>query len=187
MQSFQLALGFMSPLRRRVCLAVFCVVAVGASACSGDSSDDSAAETTAPPPTTETTLPPPSDTPKEGPVTIANQVDFNFRPVTGTFEVTEGADILGCSSGSFADAGTPTDGIQRVYTCDSGPNDGSFTASFNFLAEELTVSDSGTWSISEGSDDFVGLQGGGDWSIVYATDDSDIGVGEWTGDISYTS
>ena len=128
------------------------------------------------------------DTPKEGPVTIENQVDFSFRPVAGTFEVTEGADVLGCSSGPFVDAGSPTDGIQRVYTCDSGSNEGSFTSTFNFAADASTpTSDNGTWSIVEGSDDFAGLQGSGDWSIVYEETGPDVGVGTWTGDINYTS
>jgi len=128
------------------------------------------------------------DTSREGPVTIVNQVDFSFRPVAGTFEVTEGADVLGCSSGAFVDAGSPTDGIQRVYTCDTGSNEGSFTSTFNFSADGSTpLSDSGTWTVVEGSDDFVGLQGAGDWSIVYPTSGPDIGVGTWTGDITYTS
>ena len=127
------------------------------------------------------------DTPKEGPVTIENQVDFSFRPVAGTFVVTEGADVLGCSSGAFVDSGSPDTGIERVYTCESGSNEGSFTTSFNFEAEELEESDNGTWTVVEGSDDFVDLQGGGDWSIVYPTDGPDIGVGTWTGDIKYTS
>jgi hypothetical protein len=128
------------------------------------------------------------DTPKEGPVTFVNQVDFSFRPVAGTFEVTEGADVLGCSSGAFVDAGSPDTGIERVYTCDSGSNEGSFTSTFNFDAREPeTISDNGTWSIVEGSDDFAGLQGSGDWSIVYEQTGPDLGVGTWTGDINYTS
>ena len=128
------------------------------------------------------------DTPKEGPVTFVNQVDFSFRPVAGTFEVTEGADVLGCSSGAFVDAGSPDTGIQRVYTCDSGSNEGSFTSTFNFDAREPdTISDNGTWSIVEGSDDFADLQGSGDWSIVYEETGPDLGVGTWTGGINYTS
>jgi hypothetical protein len=127
------------------------------------------------------------DTPKEGPVTMVNAVDFASRPVTGTFEVTEGADVLECSAGTFVDSGSPNEGIQRVYTCDSGSNVGSFTASFNFEAEEFELSDNGTWSVVEGSDDFVDLQGSGDWSIVYEATGPDVGVGTWTGDINYTS
>jgi hypothetical protein len=128
-----------------------------------------------------------SDEPAAGPVTIENEVDFSFRPVAGTFEVTEGADVLGCSSGTFVDAGSPNEGIQRAYTCDSGSNEGSFTASFNFAANEFEESDNGTWTVVEGSDDFVDLQGSGDWSIVYEATGPDVGVGTWTGDINYSS
>ena len=133
-----------------------------------------------------------SDEPAAGPVTFENEVDFSFRPVAGTFEVTEGADVLGCSSGTFVDSGSPDDGIERVYTCDSGSNEGSFTASFNFEPNPDTTGDNGTWTVVEGSDDFVGLQGSGDWSIVYPTPDerislSGVGAGTWTGDINYTS
>ena len=130
-----------------------------------------------------------SDEPAAGPVTFETEVDFSFRPVTGTFEVTEGADVLGCSSGAFVDSGTPTDGIQRVFTCDSGSSEGSFTTSFNFDTTGLSNNDSdnGTWSVVEGSDDFDGLQGSGDWSIVYDQTGGGGGVGTWTGDINYTS
>jgi hypothetical protein len=85
-----------------------------------------------------------NDTPKEGPVTIVTQVDFSSRPVTGTFEVTEGADVLGCSSGAFVDGGSPTDGVQRVMACDSGSNEGSFTVTLTFEAVAFEVSDNGT-------------------------------------------
>jgi hypothetical protein len=128
-----------------------------------------------------------SDEPAAGPVTIGNEVDFSSRPVAGTFEVTEGADILGCYSGTFVDSGSPNEGIQRAYTCDSGSNEGSFTTSFNFEAEEFEESDNGTWTVVEGSDDFVDLQGSGDWTIVYEATGPDVGVGTWTGDINYTS
>ena len=138
--------------------------------------------------TTEDTPQETTDDPEmEGPVTIETQVDFEFRPVAGTFEVTEGADIIGCSTGSFVDAGSPTEGVRRVYTCESGSNEGSFSASLSFLAEANTVSDSGTWTIEEGSDAFVDLQGDGDFSIVYETDGPNIGEETWTGKVSYTS
>jgi hypothetical protein len=133
-----------------------------------------------------------SDEPVAGPVTIENEVDFSSPPVSGTFEVTEGGDVLGCSSGTFVDSGTPDSGIERVYACDSGSNEGSFAASFIFDANPDTTGDNGTWTVVEGSDEFVGLQGSGDWSIVYPTPDErsslhGIGVGTWTGDINYTS
>jgi hypothetical protein len=127
------------------------------------------------------------DEPASGPVTFETELDFSFRPVTGTFEVTEGADVLGCTSGTFVDSGSPDEGVERVYTCDSGSNEGSFTATFNFEANKFEESDNGTWTVVEGSDDFVGLQGSGDWSIVYEATGPNIGVGAWTGDINYTS
>jgi len=48
----------------------------------------------------------------------------------------------------------------------------------------------------EGSGDFVGLEGGGDWSVIFATPtgdesfvtgDENVGVETMTGDIKYTS
>ena len=117
---------------------------------------------------------------------IESRVDFTYRPVTGTFAVTEGANTLGCSSGSFQDSGSPREGIESVYTCEDGSSGGSFTADVTFLAPADTESDRGTWIITEGTGAFAGLQGGGDWSIVY-TDDPNLGLGTWTGEISYGS
>lgn len=173
-------------------LGVFFAFASVASACGddddgGDSAEGTAAEaegdTTTEDAPDETT----DDILVEGPVTIVNRVDFEFRPVVGTFEVTEGADIAGCSTGSFVDSGSPTEGVQRVYTCEAGSNEGSFTASLSFLAEANTVSDSGTWTIVEGSDAFVDLQGDGDFSVVYEIDGPNIGEDTWTGEVNYTS
>lgn len=126
-----------------------------------------------------------SSEPAAGPVTIENVVRFGSQGVSGPFEVTEGADVLGCSSGTFVDSGTPDSGIERVYTCDSGSNEGSFTTGFTFDAF-TDEGENGTWSVVEGSDDFVGLQGSGDWFIVYPTN-PDVGMGTWTGDINFTS
>jgi hypothetical protein len=87
------------------------------------------------------------------------------------------------------ESGSSDTGIERVYTCDSGSNEGSFAASFNFDTTGLSNNDSdnGTWSVVEGSDDFDGLQGSGDWSIVYDQTGGGSGVGTWTADINYTS
>ena len=128
------------------------------------------------------------DTPTEGPVTIVAQVDFDGRPVVGTFEVTEGADVLQCSSGTFEDEFLSQDNILRVFTCESGSNEGTFTATLAITSESTPESpvDNGTWSFVEGSDDFVGLQGSGEWSVVYSPDGPE-GVDTWTGDINYTS
>jgi hypothetical protein len=128
------------------------------------------------------------DTPTEGPVTIVTQIDFSEAPIHGTFEVTEGADVLQCSSGTFEDEFVTEGNFLKVFTCDSGSNEGTFTANFNVSsgAAPDSLVDSGTWSVAEGSDDFVGLQGSGEWSVVY-NPDAPEGVETWTGDINYTS
>jgi hypothetical protein len=93
-----------------------------------------------------------------------------------------------CSSGTFEDEFLSQDNILRVFTCESGSNEGTFTATFAITSESTPESlvDNGTWSFVEGSDDFVGLQGSGEWSVVYSPDGPE-GVDTWTGDINYTS
>jgi hypothetical protein len=107
--------------------------------------------------------------PAEGPVIIETEADFSIRPVVGTFEVTEGADVLGCSGGTFVDEFIAEDSVLKVMTCTSGSNDGTFTADFD---------PNGGWSIVEPGGDFVGLQGSGEFAQV---DDGET----FTGDIEY--
>ena len=186
-------------MRMRIFVAIVMAVSLTAAGCSSDSDDapevseattpSNPATTVASGPTTPsvaatTTTPVVVDADR---VTFETEIDFSTRPVTGTFEVTEGADVLGCSSGTFVDSGSPNDGVQRVMTCDSGPNEGSYTVALSFEANAGTVSDNGTWSVVEGSDDFDDLQGRGEWSIVYDQTGGGSGAGTWTGDINYTS
>lgn len=128
------------------------------------------------------------DTPTEGPVTIVTQVDTSDQPVVGTFEVTEGADVLRCSSGTFEDELVAPRNLLKVFTCESGSNEGTFTASFNLTSQSVPGSlvANGPWSVVEGSEDFDGLQGSGEWSVVYDPDVPE-GVETWTGNINYTS
>jgi hypothetical protein len=126
------------------------------------------------------------DAPAEGPLTIETATDFTARPVVGTFEVTEGADTLGCSSGTFVDEFVSEDNISKVMTCDDGPNEGSFTAAYTLEGEDAGPGDdNGAWSIAESSGDFVGLEGAGDFSVAYSS--TGHGVETFTGDIEYTS
>jgi len=130
-------------------------------------------------------------TPTAGPVTIEAQVDFTAQPIVGTFEVTEGADILGCSSGTFVDESVDefesSFKVNRVMTCDAGSSDGTLTAVLScsgaFFTCEEDGSWSGPWSVVEASGDFDGLQGAGDWSLV--VDNEAQGADTWTGDIEY--
>ncbi len=114
-----------------------------------------------------------------GPVTIETEIDFSGSTPHGTFKVTVGADVLGCSSGTFVDMpGTP-DKTNKVMTCESGSNAGTFTILFDPPGGL-------DWSVLESSDDFAGLQGGGDFS--WALDqDTPSGEETLTGDIEYTS
>lgn len=84
-------------------------------------------------------------------------IETDLAPLQGgTFEVTEGADALGCSSGT-ADAGTieprgdGLDSITKTLTCDSGPNTGTFT--IVFLPDTPPGGDQqqGPWEITAGT------------------------------------
>jgi len=96
-----------------------------------------------------------STTPSSGPVTIVQSLDVSQEPIEGTFEVTEGADVLGCSEGTFVDDPGVT-AIGRIMTC-SDPGAGTFTYTFD-------PGGSDTWEVIDATGDFSGLTGGGDWS-----------------------
>lgn len=165
-------------MRRGVMMVLMAVLVLAA--CAGDDSGDVDTSTSG----AEAA----DDTPTAGPVTIVTQADFSDRPVVGSFEVTVGADLLGCSNGTFVDDFVARDDIKKVMTCDSGSNEGIFTLVFALNGPDAGPGDeNGPWSVVEGSGGFVGLQGSGDWSMVEATDGSDQGVETLTGDIEYTS
>ena len=120
-----------------------------------------------------------SDEPASGPITIEAKLDVSARPIAGKFEVTEGADVLGCSAGKFVDDPSG-DELKRVMTC-SGPNTGTFTHSFDPLGYDTGPGEqNGPWRIVDATADFTGLQGGGDWWGIGTTETI-------TGDIEYTS
>ena len=123
------------------------------------------------------------DTPTAGPVTIETKADVSAGTLQGTFEVTVGADVLGCSSGTFVDIGGAT-GIDKVMTCESGSNAGTFTIVFHPVGPDFQ---NGPWSVLESSDDFAGLQGEGDYSVVDDPDGIHAALETLTGDIEYTS
>ena len=119
------------------------------------------------------------DTPTAGPVTIETDIDRSASPINGTFEVTDGADVIGCSSGTVVQMQSETFGARDyVMTCESGSNTGTFTIVSG-------AGDSFNWSVLESSDDFAGLLGRG----VFAFDlPSPTTLTEtFTGAIEYTS
>ncbi len=128
-----------------------------------------------------------------GPVTIVVNVDFSGRPVVGTFEVTEGADILGCSTGTFEDTfDEATRDVSKLMTC-SGPDTGTFTILFDPDGYDTGAGEhAGPWSILDGSADFAGLQGEGDYlhphdPPIERPDGPDSSVDIYTGVIEHTS
>ena len=119
------------------------------------------------------------DTPTTGPVTIETDIDRSASPINGTFEVTVGADVLGCSSGTVVQMQSETFGKRdNVMTWESGPNTGTFTIGEG--SEDLD-----DWSVLESSDDFTGLQGEGLYTLDLPSPTT-LTV-TYTGDIEYTS
>lgn len=99
--------------------------------------------------------------PTQGSVAITTHIDFTTEPPHGTFEVTDGADVLGCSSGTFVDTPTAPGTIHKEFTCESGTKTGTFTAEFS--------PDRGFWKMVDATNDFSGLSGEGDFSVVPAS------------------
>jgi len=129
---------------------------------------------------------PQAGAPTSGPVTIETEPDFSTRPVAGTFEVTEGADILGCSNGTYVDTfDDVTADVTKLMTC-SEPDTGTFTILFDPDGYDTGPGEqNGPWRILEGTGDLGGLQGEGDFWM--GPDASGTEVETYTGDIEYTS
>jgi hypothetical protein len=156
---------------RRGWLAGLVVVALLGAACGDDDDGDAA--------------------PTSGPVTIETQITFSATEAfSGTFEVAEGADVLGCSSGSFVDDGrVEVEGgelfeITKVLTCESGPKVGTISVLF-IPGQDVDDSEreTGPWVGTEGTGDFEGLGGGGDFEVVY--DSETTGVETFTGTVEF--
>ena len=122
--------------------------------------------------------------PQKGTITLETEIDFSAEPYSGTFEVTEGAELLGCVSGSFVDT-LSASGDFKELTCESGERSGTFTIEFDppnvWMAEP-----SGPWTVKEGTDDFSGLSGGGEFQGIFDLEDQS-GVSTYTGEIEYSN
>ena len=119
------------------------------------------------------------DTPTAGPVAFKATINLSDSPVVGTFSVTTGADVLGCSSGTVVQMANPVWIGNSIMTCDSGPNMGTFTVDHG--SEDVYV-----WNVVESSGDFAGLQGEGSWEFVLTSANAASVVETFTGDIDYT-
>jgi hypothetical protein len=124
-----------------------------------------------------------SPSPISGKVTIVTRIDFRSEPFRGTFEVTEGSEVFGCSRGSFVDTPTST-AIHKAMRCQSGNRSGSFTAKFDPQEIPGPGDLNGSWSIAEGTEDFAGLTGGGDFWVV--NDENGLsGVETLSGEVTF--
>ncbi len=151
-------------------------IALIATSCGSDASDDADASESAAPVSeaaSETTLatpttPAPTTTiaPKGTEMLITATSDFAGDQVVGTFDVPEGADGLGCDSGSFVDTDVPT-GVRRLATCESGDRAGTFTVHFVPGDGPGPGDLNGPWNVEGATGDFAGLQGEGDFSVVF--------------------
>ena len=110
-----------------------------------------------------------------GPITIQTAldtgIDFSTQPFGGPFEVTEGADTLGCSNGTWEDARNDEPGelqsVSKFMTCSEGDT-GTFTINYVPGAYDTGIpgSSDGPWHIEDATADFAGLQGEGDYATV---------------------
>jgi hypothetical protein len=122
--------------------------------------------------------------PPKGRIRLVTQSSFTTEPYRGTFEVTKGAEVLGCERGSFVD--TPAGiTIFKELTCESGARSGTFTAIYNPDAPG-PGDRNGQWSIAEAADDFSGLDGGGEFSAV-VDEGWRTGIETLTGNIQFSS
>ena len=109
----------------------------------------------------------------EGPVTITTVVDFTVAPPVGRFEVTEGAELLGCPKGTSVGSWPGRGGInssivRNAFFCereldDYGPD---FVIKLN---PNPTISGDGDlyghWVFWKGRGDFAGLHGRGEVTV----------------------
>jgi hypothetical protein len=112
-----------------------------------------------------------SDERASGPITIETSIATS-QPFGGPFEVTEGADTLGCSNGTWEDARNDEPepelhSYSKLMTCSEGDT-GTFTINYVPGAYDTGIpgSSDGPWHIEDATADFAGLEGEGDYGTV---------------------
>lgn len=116
-----------------------------------------------------------------GEITITSAVRWDEE--VGSFDVTEGSDVLGCTGGSYTEEGLAT-AVARVYTCESGDRSGTFTVHFNPGPTDTPGEFASEWTVEAATGEFAGLQGAGDFLAVL--DDDEEGAAEtWTAEVDF--
>jgi hypothetical protein len=159
-------------------LVLLTAVVFAIAACTG--SDDAATTATHEQATDEPAVSPTTtDTaPVNASVTITTEIHFAFYQDSwvrgdGTFTVTEGADQLGCAEGIFSEqAVEPSRTVVKTMTCTSGPRAGDFSLTMSVAPrfEPASVAAAGSpvdWTITDSSDAFEGMTGGGECRFVW--------------------
>jgi LPXTG-motif cell wall-anchored protein len=131
-----------------------------------------------------------ADAPND-PFVIETQLTFHeTAPPSGTFDVLADSEVLGCSTGSFIDPDAEDiEGglaeVTKLFTCESGPKTGTFSVLF-IPGQDVNEADhqTGPWEVEEGTGDFAGLVGGGDFSVVF--DSPTTGVETLAGTIEFS-
>lgn len=129
-------------------------------------------------------LPTVGATPPAGPVTIVTTISFAAFPFSGTFTVTAGGALLGCSLGEFVDfpfAPAPS-AIRKVFDCLAG-GVGTFTFIFKPGPVPGPGDANGHWEVFEGTGDFATLRGQGAFSVVFTS--ATTGVETLTGKVHF--
>lgn len=126
---------------------------------------------------------PAAGTMPSGPVTIVTDISFAEFPFRGTFKVTEGSTLLGCSKGTFVDTPHAFGEIEKMFTCKRGGK-GDFTFLFLPTLAPGPGDANGHWQVLEGTGDFSNLRGEGDFSVVFFPETMS-GVETLTGSIHF--
>lgn len=95
-------------------------------------------------------------------------IDNPYALPLGSFEVTDGADALGCSGGRFVRESGEDGPTVSEFTCETGSRSGSFVMTLERWPAMYTATPAfpehfaGDWAIRGQSGDFAGLAGVGE-------------------------
>lgn len=112
------------------------------------------------------TAPVATQPPVGGPVSLDWRLDFTGEQIVSLLDVSLGAGLLGCASGSSVEEPIGA-GVERVVTCESGEREGTFTILLKPQPGATPNEELGPWEITSGNGGFGGLGGGGDFTVVF--------------------
>ena len=107
-------------------------------------------------PAQSTTVAPVAAPSTAGDIAVVARIDFETGG--GTWEVTDGTDVLGCDGGSFTEDGFAA-GIERTLSCEDGERAGTIVVRFSPEPVEPDSDDfASDWTVHAATGDFVGLR-----------------------------